>query len=175
MAGTDSTMWLNERKRRAGSAPVANNWIRFFGAQVALCLSRDPYVCQQLCAKFGTRPHSRHVPFQIPGHANAFPPSGFIPFHGWAMYGTPTDPAPMAVVCVCVCVCDGVFLKLGLVNLKWELVRSSGYLGLMVDSSPIYLHLGTVFITMDGFEDEFVTRIFDNISILENENYLHNV
>lgn len=56
-------------------------------SEVALCFSRDPYVYSQLSSKLGLKTVSRHVPFQIPGHANAYPPSGFIPFCGWSMYG----------------------------------------------------------------------------------------
>jgi len=57
--------------------------------QVALCFSRDPYVYVQLNSKFGLKSSSRHVQFQIAGHSNAYPPSGFIPFCGWSMYVAP--------------------------------------------------------------------------------------
>ena len=74
--------------------------------KVSLCFSRDPYVCLQLCSKFGSRAQSTRFASlegggtgggagsssSNAGHANstasAFPPSSCIPFFGWAMYGT---------------------------------------------------------------------------------------
>ena len=83
--------------------------------KVSLCFSRDPYVCHQLCSKFGSRAQTtaRFAPASditssnsgvnrnsgtskadgdaIGGQSavtSAFPPSSCIPFYGWAMYGT---------------------------------------------------------------------------------------
>jgi hypothetical protein len=86
-----------------------------FLSKVSLCFSRDPYVCLQLCSKFGSRAQTTsrfaHAPDisssasggssgtggradgdAIGGQSSvttsAFPPSSCIPFYGWAMYGT---------------------------------------------------------------------------------------
>jgi hypothetical protein len=83
--------------------------IAIFPSKVSLCFSRDPYVCLQLCSKFGSRAQTtaRFAPAlditssnsgtaraegdAIGGQSavtSAFPPSSCIPFYGWAMYGT---------------------------------------------------------------------------------------
>ena len=78
----------HRRRRNCQFTPVSLILLVIFMLhKVALCFSRDPYVYLQLSSKLGLKTVSRHVPFQIPGHANAYPPSGFIPFCGWSMYG----------------------------------------------------------------------------------------
>ncbi|XP_057364978.1 TBC1 domain family member 19-like [Daphnia carinata] len=79
--------------------------------QVSLCFSRDPYVCLQLCSKFGSRAQTatRFTPLDVSSNGSktgtvradgdaaggqtvatsAFPPSSCIPFYGWAMYVAP--------------------------------------------------------------------------------------